>query len=223
MKNNPFSDVPAGAYYETPVLWAVENGITNGTSADRFSPDSPCTRAQIVTFLHRAAGSPTPKAVNSFSDVAVGSYYEIPVRWAVEKEITSGTGGGKFSPDAYCTRAQMVTFLHRFLDKAGIRPRPLPNGWLGTWTADSGERIEVSAVTAQNVTLTHWVLTASGESMVHNTFTLSFTDPARTVVTRPYITATPELEYVYTLDEAAETITLSTSFDSRTWVFRRRS
>ena len=220
-KKNPFSDVPAGVYYEKPVLWAVENGITNGTGADRFIPDSPCTRAQIVTFLHRAAGSPTPNNANSFTDVASGSYYELPVRWAVEKGITTGTGNGKFSPDVYCTRAQMVTFLHRFLDKASIQPKPLPNGWLGTWVADSGERIEVSAVTAQNVTLTHWVLTASGTSMVHNTFTLDFIDPARTVVTRPYMTSVPELQYVYTLDEKAKTITLSTSFDGRVQVFRK--
>ena len=200
---NPFADVPAGAYYEKPVLWAVENGITNGTGAGRFSPDSPCTRAQIVTFLHRAAGCPEAKSAPGFSDVARGSYYEIPVSWAVENQITSGTGGGRFSPDAYCTRAQMVTFLHRFMDKAG-------------------ERIEVSSVTAQGVTLTHWVLTASGESMVSNTYTLNFVDPNRTVVTRPYMGARPELEYVYTLNEAAGTITVTTSFDGRTWVYRRQ-
>lgn len=219
---NPFTDVPDGAYYEAPVRWAVENGITNGTARDRFSPDSPCTRAQIVTFLHRAAGSPAPKTASSFSDVAPGSYYEIPVNWAVENRITDGTGGGKFSPGAYCTRAQMVTFLHRFLDKASIRPRPLPNGWLGTWTDEDGERIEVSGVTAQSVTLTHWVLIASGDHLVHNTFTLEFADPARTVVTRPYMGASPDLQYVYTLDEAAGTITLTTSFDGRTWVYRRQ-
>ena len=219
---NPFADVPAGAYYEKPVLWAVENSITNGTGAGRFSPDGPCTRAQIVTFLHRAAGSPAPKTASSFSDTAPGSYYETPVAWAVEKGITSGTGSGRFSPDAYCTRAQMVTFLHRFLDKASIRPKPLPNAWLGTWVDDAGERIEVTGVTAQSVTLTHWVLTASGESMVSNTYTLNFVDPARTVVTRPYMGARPELEYVYTLDEAAKAITLSTSFDGRTWVYRRQ-
>lgn len=222
-KNNPYADVPAGSYYEKPVLWAVENGVTNGTGAGRFSPDSPCTRAQIVTFLHRTAGSPKPKSSAGFSDVVPGSYYEAPVAWAVENGVTSGTGGGKFSPGSYCTRAQMVTFLHRFMDKASIRPRPLPNGWLGTWVDDAGERIEVSGVTAQGVTLTHWVLTASGESMVSNTYTLNFVDPNRTVVTRPYMGARPELEYVYTLNEAAKTITLSTSFDGRTWVYRRRS
>ena len=221
-KNNPFTDVPAGSYYEKPVLWAVENSVTNGTSAGRFSPDSPCTRAQIVTFLHRTAGSPTPRSSGGFSDVVPDSYYEIPVAWAVEKGITSGTGGGKFSPESYCTRAQMVTFLQRFLDKASIQPKPLPNAWLGTWTDGAGERIEVTAVTARSVTLTHWVLTASGGSTVSNTFTLEFADPARTVVTRPYMTAAPELEYIYTLDENAQTVTLSTSFDGRTWVYERR-
>ena len=219
---NPFTDVPAGTYFEKPVLWAVENGITKGTGQNRFSPDSPCTRAQIVTFLHRAAGAPAPETAGGFSDVARGSYYEIPVNWAVENRITAGTGGGKFSPDSYCTRAQMVTFLHRFLDKASIRPTPLPNGWLGVWVDDAGERIEVSAVTARSVTLTHWVLIASGAQLVHNTFTLDLIDPARTVVTRPYMEASPDLQYVYTLDETAGTITVTTSFDGRTWVYRRQ-
>ena len=111
--NNPFTDVPAGSYYEDAVIWAVDKGITTGTGNGRFSPDAPCTRAQIVTFLWRAAGSPAPKSMSSFSDVPAEAFYAKAVAWAVEKGITSGTGEGKFSPDATCTRAQAVTFLWR--------------------------------------------------------------------------------------------------------------
>ena len=110
---NPFIDVPAGSYYEDAVIWAVDKGITTGTGNGRFSPDAPCTRAQIVTFLWRAAGSPAPKSMSSFSDVPAEAFYAKAVAWAVEKGITSGTGDGKFSPDATCTRAQAVTFLYR--------------------------------------------------------------------------------------------------------------
>ena len=111
---NPFTDVPKGAYYLDAVLWAAENGITGGTDASHFSPDSVCTRAQAVTFLWRAAGSPAPKSsVNPFTDVAEGSYYYDAVLWAVEQGITKGTTADTFSPNATCTRAQIVTFLWR--------------------------------------------------------------------------------------------------------------
>ena len=110
---NPFIDVPAGSYYEDAVVWAVEKGITSGTSAVTFDPNGICTRAQAATFLWRAAGSPAPKSMNSFADVPADAYYAKAVAWAVENGITSGTGGGKFSPDATCTRAQIVTFLYR--------------------------------------------------------------------------------------------------------------
>ena len=110
---NPFVDVKKGAFYYDPVLWAVENGITTGTSATTFSPDNTCTRAQVVTFLWRAAGSPTPTTKTcSFTDVTQGYYYNAML-WAVENGITTGTGGNKFSPNANCTRAQVVTFLWR--------------------------------------------------------------------------------------------------------------
>ena len=108
-----FVDVPAGSYYEDAVDWAVENGITNGVSSNMFAPDDPCTRAQIVTFLWRAAGSPAPKSMSSFTDVPADAFYAKAVAWAVENGITSGTGEGKFSPNAICTRAQSVTFLYR--------------------------------------------------------------------------------------------------------------
>ena len=111
---NPFIDVPAGSYYEDAVIWAVDKGITTGTSATTFNPNGICTRAQAVTFLWRAAGSPAPKTkVMPFADVKAGSYYYDAVLWAVEQGITKGTGDTMFSPDATCTRAQIVTFLWR--------------------------------------------------------------------------------------------------------------
>ena len=108
-----FTDVSKDAYYYDAVLWAVENGITSGTSSTTFSPNDPCTRAQIVTFLWRAAGSPTVNASNPFTDVAKGEYYYDAVLWAVANGITSGTSSTTFSPNDTCTRAQAVTFLYR--------------------------------------------------------------------------------------------------------------
>ena len=111
---NYFVDVKTGDYFYNAVLWAVQEGITSGTDATHFSPNASCTRAQIVTFLWRASGSPEPKtASNPFTDVAANAYYCKAVLWAVENGITGGTGDGKFSPDATCTRAQSVTFLYR--------------------------------------------------------------------------------------------------------------
>ncbi len=109
----PFADVKAGSYYYDAVLWAVENGITKGTSDTTFSPDVKCTRAQIVTFLWRAQKSPAAASVNVFADVAADAYYADAVNWAVAKGITSGTSAAAFSPNADCTRAQIVTFLYR--------------------------------------------------------------------------------------------------------------
>ena len=110
---NFFVDVPAGAYYYDAVLWAAENGITGGVDDTHFAPNSPCTRAQIVTFLWRAAGFPEPENVSSFADVPADSYYAKAVAWAVENGITTGTGDGMFSPDATCTRAQAMAFIWR--------------------------------------------------------------------------------------------------------------
>lgn len=109
-----FIDVPASAYYYDAVYWAVDEGITNGTTATTFSPNNACTRAQMVTFLWRAAGEPEPEtAVNPFTDVAASAYYYDAVLWAVEQGITNGTTATTFSPDATVTRAQTVTFLWR--------------------------------------------------------------------------------------------------------------
>ena len=111
---NEFIDVPAGSYFYEAVMWAVENGVTTGISASRFDPDGICTRAQAVTFLWRAAGSPAPRSrTMPFTDVPVGSYYYDAVLWAVENGITKGTSDTTFSPNATCSRAQIVTFLWR--------------------------------------------------------------------------------------------------------------
>ena len=114
--DNPFSDVKADQYYYKAVLWALEKGVTTGTSADKFSPNSGCTRGQVVTFLHRAQGKPMPGSfINPFTDVAEGQYYHAAVLWAVNHspQITNGTSATTFSPNATCTRGQIVTFLCR--------------------------------------------------------------------------------------------------------------
>lgn len=110
---NPFSDLSPYAYYYKAVLWAVENRITQGTSADTFSPNMTVTRGQTVTFLHRAAGSPEGNGNSSFSDVNKNDYYNSAALWAAQNGITTGTGDGRFSPGADCTRAQIVTLLFR--------------------------------------------------------------------------------------------------------------
>ena len=117
VETSPFSDVSTSAYYYEAVKWAQEKGITGGIGNGLFGPNQPCTRAQIVTFLWRTAGSPEPKAMSSFADVSMDAYYAKAVAWAVENGITTGTGDGKFSPDATCTRAQSVTFLFRAIGK----------------------------------------------------------------------------------------------------------
>ena len=114
LKISPFRDVPTDAYYYEAVKWAQKKGITGGIGDGLFGPNQPCTRAQIVTFLWRAAGSPEPKGTaTGMTDVAAGSYYEKAVAWAIENGITTGTADGRFAPDATCTRAQGMTFLFR--------------------------------------------------------------------------------------------------------------
>ena len=112
---NFFYDVPNGAYFYEAVKWAVDKGITNGLSDTMFGPYESCTRAQIVTFLWRAAGSPEPKTASSFTDVPANAYYAKAVAWAVENGITNGMTATMFAPDATCTRGQSVTFLYRAL------------------------------------------------------------------------------------------------------------
>ena len=121
---NPFADVPEGSFYINPVLWAVENEITNGASADSFNPNGQCQRAQVVTFLWRAFGCPEPSSsVNPFADVKENDFFYKPVLWAVENGITNGVDSTHFGSYAYCNRAQVVTFLWR----ASGSPRPTTN------------------------------------------------------------------------------------------------
>ena len=151
-----FTDVRPGDYFADPVAWAVDSGVTNGTGPAAFSPDDPCTRAQMVTFLWRAQGSPAPKRTQSaFTDVPKGAYYENAVFWAVENGVTSGTGPATFSPDATVTRAQTVTFLGRLAGSpamSGAVPfRDVPAGEYYTtavvWAVANGVTSGTSATT----------------------------------------------------------------------------
>lgn len=110
---NPFTDLTNSDSYYTAALWAYEKGITTGTSATTFSPKATCTRAQVVTFLFRAMNGHATEQQSKFTDVASTAYYADPVAWAVDRKITSGTTDTTFSPDATCTRAQILTFLYR--------------------------------------------------------------------------------------------------------------
>ena len=153
----PFRDVDKDAYYAAAVDWAVSNEITNGTSASTFSPEEGCTRAQVVTFLWRAAGKPDPASSKSpFSDVKEGAYYYNAVLWAVENGITNGTSDTTFSPDETCTRAQIVTFLWRYEEQ----PAPAgtsnpfadvkPSAYFGSavlWAVETGITNGTSATT----------------------------------------------------------------------------
>ena len=154
---NPFTDIRESAYYHASVLWAVANNVTNGTSDSTFSPDEGCTRAQVVTFLWRAAGKPDPaSSKNPFSDVKEGAYYYNAVLWAVENGITNGTSDKTFSPDETCTRAQIVTFLWRYEEQpapAGTN-NPFadvkPNAYFGSavlWAVEKGITNGTSAMT----------------------------------------------------------------------------
>ena len=135
---NFFYDVPNNAYFYEAVKWAVEIGITTGVGNDLFAPEQPCTRAQIVTFLWRAAGSPEPKgAASGMTEVVSGSYYEKAVAWAIENGITTGTTTSTFSPDATCTRAQAVTFLARALKAKAASAAEFSDVPTGSYFADA--------------------------------------------------------------------------------------
>lgn len=144
-ETSPFADVSTDAYYYKAVKWAAENNITGGIGGGLFGPELTCSRGQIVTFLWRAAGSPEPTALSTFTDVAADAYYAKAVAWAVENGVTTGTGDNRFSPDDPCTRGQAVTFLWRALgqltgDKASFSDVPADSYFAQAvaWAAQSG-------------------------------------------------------------------------------------
>ena len=163
--NNPFTDVPAGAYYEDAVVWAVGRNITTGMSAAAFDPNGSCTRAQIVTFLWRAAGSPEPKTMKGFDDVASNAYYAKAVAWAVENGITTGTSASKFSPNDPCTRTQAVTFLFRYAAANGMEAVTMQELLSGYADAAS---VPSYAVSAMNWALAAGILQGDGVKLMPN-------------------------------------------------------
>lgn len=124
--NNPFTDVAPEDYFYQAVLWAVQNGVTSGTSATEFSPYKQVTRAQVAAFLHRAAGSPNPQSMARFADVSSSAYYANAVSWAAASGITTGTSASAFSPDKGCTRAEIATFLYRSKNGSTQTTKPEP-------------------------------------------------------------------------------------------------
>ncbi len=161
-----FADVSSDSYCADAVKWAVENGVTNGTTATTFSPNAACTRGQIVTFLWRAAGSPTPKTtVNPFTDVAADAYYAKAVLWAVENGITNGTTATTFGPDAPCTRAQAVTFLFRSAIANGLEAVTLQELVSGFSDAAS---LPGYAVSAMNWALANGIVQGNGGALMPN-------------------------------------------------------
>ena len=162
---NPFVDVPAGSYYEDAVVWAVGKGITTGMSAAAFDPNGSCTRAQIVTFLWRAAGSPEPKTMKGFDDVASNAYYAKAVAWAVENGITTGTSASKFSPNDPCTRTQAVTFLFRYAAANGMEAVTMQELLSGYADAAS---VPSYAVSAMNWALAAGILQGDGVKLMPN-------------------------------------------------------
>ena len=134
-----FDDVHYLDYYYRAVRWAVKNNVTTGVGGNRFAPDEPCTRAQVVTFLYRAAGEPDVGGSCSFTDVAQSAYYRSAVIWALENGITDGTAPGKFSPNETCTRGQIVTFLYRYYNSDTPAPTPTPDPTPTSTPAPSGD------------------------------------------------------------------------------------
>ena len=127
VRSNPFTDVPEGSFFYDPVLWAVKNGITSGTTPTTFDPNGSCMRAHVVTFLWRALGQPEPSTtVNPFVDVKPSDFYYKAVLWAVENGVTAGMDATHFGPTAYCNRAQVVTFLYRTVGQPPVSSDSCP-------------------------------------------------------------------------------------------------
>ena len=159
---SPFSDVSTSAYYYEAVKWAQEKGITGGIGNGLFGPNQPCTRAQIVTFLWRAAGSPVVNYAMNMSDVPEGSYYAEAVRWALSEGITTGTTGNTFSPDSECTRAQAVAFLFRYAASEAVTLQELVSGF------SDADSVPGYALPAMNWALAEEIVQGNGSKLMPN-------------------------------------------------------
>ena len=159
---SPFSDVSTSAYYYEAVKWAQEKGITGGIGNGLFGPNQPCTRAQIVTFLWRAAGSPVVNYAMNMSDVPEGSYYAEAVRWALSEGIATGTTGNTFSPDSECTRAQAVAFLFRYAASEAVTLQELVSGF------SDADSVPGYALPAMNWALAEEIVQGNGSKLMPN-------------------------------------------------------
>ena len=159
---SPFSDVSTSAYYYKAVKWAQKKGITGGIGNGLFGPNQPCTRAQIVTFLWRAAGSPVVNYAMNMSDVPEGSYYAEAVRWALSEGIATGTTGSTFSPDETCTRAQAVAFLFRYTASEAVTLQELVSGF------SDADSVPGYALPAMNWALAAEIVQGNGSKLMPN-------------------------------------------------------
>ena len=162
VETSPFSDVSTSAYYYEAVKWAQKKGITGGIGNGLFGPNQPCTRAQIVTFLWRAAGSPVVNYAMNMSDVPEGSYYAEAVRWALSEGITTGTTGSTFSPDETCTRAQAVAFLFRYTASEAVTLQELVSGF------SDADSVPGYALSAMNWALAEEIVQGNGSKLMPN-------------------------------------------------------
>ena len=162
VETSPFGDVSTSAYYYEAVKWAQEKGITGGIGNGLFGPNQPCTRAQIVTFLWRAAGSPVVNYAMNMSDVPEGSYYAEAVRWALSEGITTGTTGNTFSPDSECTRAQAVAFLFRYAASEAVTLQELVSGF------SDADSVPGYALPAMNWALAEEIVQSNGSKLMPN-------------------------------------------------------
>ena len=162
VETSPFGDVSTSAYYYEAVKWAQEKGITGGIGNGLFGPNQPCTRAQIVTFLWRAAGSPVVNYAMNMSDVPEGSYYAEAVRWALSEGIATGTTGNTFSPDSECTRAQAVAFLFRYAASEAVTLQELVSGF------SDADSVPGYALPAMNWALAEEIVQGNGSKLMPN-------------------------------------------------------
>ncbi|MFR4068346.1 MAG: S-layer homology domain-containing protein [Oscillospiraceae bacterium] len=162
VETSPFSDVSTSAYYYKAVKWAQEKGITGGIGNGLFGPNQPCTRAQIVTFLWRAAGSPVVNYAMNMSDVPEGSYYAAAVRWALSEGIATGTTENTFSPDSECTRAQAVAFLFRYAASEAVTLQELVSGF------SDADSVPGYALPAMNWALAEEIVQGNGSKLMPN-------------------------------------------------------